>query len=239
MTAPQIDNPPRWTLEGFRLGAWTILPLMPGLFAFGMAFGTVAARKGFSLLDALAMSGTVYAGVAQLVAVESWPERLTLSTIAATAAVTGLISSRFLLIGASLRPWLGSQPAWKIYPALFLLVEPNWLMSMRYRANGGSDPAYLLGGGVVIYSVWVLSSAVGYWLGASIADPNRFGLDLVMPAFFMAMLVSMWRGLRRSAGSIIGAVVALATYQLFGGFWYVVTGALAGSVAGGFIDDQE
>ena len=133
------DLPPRWTLEGFRLGAWTILPLMPGLAAFAMAFGTVAARKGFSLADALAMSGTVYAGVAQLVVLESWPEKLTLPAIGGIVLVTALICSRFLLIGASLRPWLGSQPAAKIYPALFLLVEPNWLMSMRYRANGGSD----------------------------------------------------------------------------------------------------
>jgi len=153
MTASSEQPPPRWTLEGFRLGAWTILPLMPGLFAFGMAFGTVAARKGFSLIDAVIMSGTVYAGVAQLIVLESWPQRLTLPAIAATVAVTALISSRFLLIGASLRPWLGSQLPAKIYPALFLLTEPNWLMSMRYLAYGGSDPAYFLGGGAVIYCV--------------------------------------------------------------------------------------
>src|SRR5476651_1770240 len=163
---------PHWTYAAFREGVIATLPLMPGLFAFGMAFGTVAARKGFSLIDALVMSGTVYAGVAQLVVLESWPERLTLPVIASTAAVTALISSRFLLVGASLRPWLGSQPAAKIYPTLFLLVEPNWLMSMRYRANGGNDPAYLMGGGAMTYVIWVVSTAAGYWLGASIADPN-------------------------------------------------------------------
>jgi predicted branched-subunit amino acid permease len=239
MTTNQSDILPlRWTLEGFRLGAWTILPLMPGLFAFGMAFGTVAARKGFSLLDAVIMSGTVYAGVAQLVVLESWPERLNLPVIASTAAVTALISSRFLLIGASLRPWLGSQPASKIYPALFLLVEPNWLMSMRYRAGGGGDPAYFLGGGAVIYCVWVLATAAGYWLGTSIGDPHAFGLDLVMPAFFTAMLVSMWRGARASIGWVVGGAVAVATYYLFGGMWHLIAGALAGSVAGGFIDDR-
>ena len=41
-----------WTFGAFREGAVATFPLMPGLFAFGMAFGTVAARKGFSLLDA-------------------------------------------------------------------------------------------------------------------------------------------------------------------------------------------
>jgi predicted branched-subunit amino acid permease len=235
----QSEIPPRWTIEGFRLGAWTILPLMPGLFAFGMAFGTVAVRKGFSLLDALMMSGTVYAGVAQLVALETWPDKLTLPVIGGIVLVTGLICSRFLLIGASLRPWLGSQPAGKIYPVLFLLVEPNWLMAMRYRANGGSDPAYLLGGGVVIYGVWLLATAAGFWLGASIGDPHSFGIDMVMPAFFTAMLISMWRGLRASVGMIVGGAVAIATDYLFGGMWYLIVGALAGSVAGGFIDDRE
>jgi 4-azaleucine resistance transporter AzlC len=230
---------PAWTLGGFREGAWTILPLMPGLFAFGLAFGTVAARKGFSLLDALAMSATVYAGVAQLVALETWPDRLTLPVIGGIVLVTALISSRFLLIGASLRPWLGSQPASKIYPALFLLVEPNWLMSMRYRANGGSDPAYLLGGGVVIYFFWVTSTAAGYALGTSIGDPHRFGIDMVMPAFFTAMLISMWRGLRASSGMVVGGVVAIAVDFIFGGMWYLIVGALAGSVAGGFTDDPE
>ncbi len=234
----QPEAPPRWTLEGFRLGAWTILPLMPGLFAFGMAFGTVAVRKGFSLIDALLMSGTVYAGVAQLVVLESWPERLTLPAIASVAAVTALISSRFLLIGASLRPWLGSQPASKIYPTLFLLVEPNWLMTMRYRANGGNDPAYLLGGGAVIYLFWELGTAAGYWLGTSIADPHAFGLDLIMPAFFVAMLVSMWNGARASTGWVVGGAVAVVVDYLFGGMWYLIAGALSGSVAGGFADDR-
>jgi 4-azaleucine resistance transporter AzlC len=232
-------SPPRWTPDGFREGAWQILPLMPGLFAFGLAFGTVAARKGFSLLDAMMMSGTVYAGVAQLVALETWPEKLTLPVIGGIVLVTALISSRFPLIGASLRPWLGSQPASKIYPALFLLVEPNWLMSMRYRANGGSDPAYLLGGGAVIYGVWLLATAAGFWLGASIGDPHAFGIDMVMPAFFTAMLISMWRGARASVGMVVGGAVAVASDYLFGGMWYLIVGALAGSVTGGFVDDRE
>ena len=42
------ETPSAWTLEGFRQGALEILPLSPGLFAFGLAFGTVAARKGFT-----------------------------------------------------------------------------------------------------------------------------------------------------------------------------------------------
>src|SRR3974390_3304138 len=107
-----------WTRDAFWEGAAAMLPLLPGLIAFGFAFGTVAARKGFSLFEAIMMSATVYAGVAQIVVVESWPQQLTAGAIAAGAAVTALICSRFLLIGASMRPWLGGLPATKIYPML-------------------------------------------------------------------------------------------------------------------------
>ena len=214
-----------------------MLPLLPGLIAFGFAFGTVAARKGFSLFEACMMSATVYAGVAQIVVVESWPQQLTAGAIAAGAAVTALVCSRFLLIGASMRPWLGGLPATKIYPMLYLLSEPPWLLSTRYYRNGGNDPAFVLGCCAITWVTWVLSTAPGYWLGAVIGDPQRFGLDLVMPAFFVAMLVSLWQGPRRAISWVVGSAVALATAQFFGGFWYVVTGALAGSITGGFIDD--
>jgi predicted branched-subunit amino acid permease len=237
MNTPPKISAPRWTTEGFRLGAWAILPLLPGVFAFGMAFGTVAARKGFSLIETFAMSATVFAGMAQFIVLESWPERLTLTAIASAGAITAIVCLRFLLISASLRPWVGGSPPGKIYPTLYLLTESNWLLSMRYRADGGRDPAYLLGSGIMTWIAWVLAAAPGYWLGASIGDPQRYGLDLVMPVFFCAMLVPLWRGSRRAISWIVAGAAALAADYVLGGLWYVIAGAVAGSIAGGFIDD--
>lgn len=215
-----------------------MLPLVPGVFVFGMGFGTVAAGKGFSLIDTFVMSATVFAGMAQFIVLQSWPDGLTLSTIAGAALIAGMVSSRFLLIGASLRPWIGRSPARKVYPTLWLLTDTNWIVSMRYYGEGGRDAGYLLGSGVMMWCTWVLSAAPGYLLGASIGDPRVFGLDLVMPVFFAAMLVPLWRGPRRSIGWIVGGGVALAVDQVVGGFWYVLLGALAGAVAGGLVDDR-
>jgi len=227
----------RWTFDGFRDGALATLPLLPGVCAFAMAFGTVAAREGFSLLDACLMSATVYAGVAQIIVVDAWPAQLTVATILAAAVLTGLICSRFILIGASMRPWLGGMPARKVYPTLYLLTEPPWLLSTRYYRRGGRDPAFVLGSGAVTWVTWVVATVPGYWLGASVADPHRFGLDMIMPAFFVAMLTSLWQGPRRSIGWLVGAAVAIVTAQLFGGFWYVAAGAVAGSIVGAFTND--
>jgi 4-azaleucine resistance transporter AzlC len=231
-------QPPRWTLDGFRAGAMATVPLLPGLCAFAIAFGTVAARKGFSLLDACLMSATVFSGVAQIIVVDAWPNELTAATIFASALITALICSRFILIGASMRPWFGALPErGLVYLTLYLLVEPPWLLGTRYYNNGGRDPAFVLGSCVVCWLSWVIPTIPGYWLGASIGDPQRFGIDLIMPAFFVIMLLSMWQGPRRAISWIVGSVVAVVVAQLFGGFWYVLAGALAGSVVGGFVDD--
>ncbi len=231
----QAQSPPRWTFDGFRLGAVATLPLLPGVFAFGVAFGTVAARNGLTLVETLLMSATVNAGTAQIVVLESWPGQLTFAAIAGMALITAVVCMRFLMIGASLRPWLGGSAAPKVYPSLFVLTEPNWILSMRYRAQGGSDAAYFTGAGVVIWCVWVLSAAPGHWLGTSV-DPHRFGLDLIVPAFFSAMLVSLWRGAGGAISWAVGAAVAVAVDQTIGGSWSVLAGAFAGMASAGVID---
>jgi predicted branched-subunit amino acid permease len=230
---------PRWTLDGFRIGVIAMLPLVPGLIAFGVAYGVVAAQKGFTLIDAVLMSVTVFSGTAQMVALEVWPDRLTVATILTLGLVTGTVGLRFLLIGASLRPWLGTLPSAKIYPTLFLLTDTSWLLAMRYRQQGGNDAAMLLGCSVASWVVWVVSCIPGFVLGSMIGDAHRFGLDLVVPVFFAAMLVPLWHGARRALAWSIAGAIALAADQLVGGWWFVLAGALAGSVAGGFIDDRE
>jgi predicted branched-subunit amino acid permease len=60
---------------------------------------------------------------------------------------------------------------------------------------------------------------------------------MVIPAFFTAMLVSLWQGPRKSIGWVIGGVVAVLADVTLGGFWYVALGGLAGAVAGGLTDE--
>jgi predicted branched-subunit amino acid permease len=227
---------PHWTFAAFREGVIATAPLMPGLFAFGMAFGTVAARQGFSLFDTVAMSAIVFSGVAQIIVVDAWPRELTAATIFAASVVTFVICSRFILISAAMRPLLSRLPAAQVYPFLHFLVEPPWLLSIRYQREGGTDPGFVIGSAASCWVVWVAATAPGFWLGAA-ADPFRFGLDMVVPAFFTAMLVALWEGPRKSVGWAVGGVVAVATEMAFGGFWYLVLGALAGSVVGGLVDE--
>ena len=241
--SPDADTPaaavPPWTLLGFNLGMRLALPVLPGMIAFGLAVGATAARKGFSFVDSLLMNVFVYAGMSQLVAMEAWPERVTMGALAALMVLMITINARMLLMSAALHPWLSASSPWRIYPTLHVLTDPSWLIAMRYRANGGADAGVLLGSSVLLALAWISATCLGHVGGMLIADPRRYGIDLVMPIFFAAMLIPLWRGGRPAIAWIVAGAVAVAVHQLTGGWWFIVAGAIAGSVVGGFLDDAE
>ncbi len=231
---PSVPDRPTWSLAGLRLGAWLLLPSLPGMMTFAVAVGATEARKGFDLLTALLMNFWVYAGASQLVAMEAWPRHMTAAGVMALALVVATVNARMLLFGASLRPWLGPLPAWQIYPLLQFSTDPGWVMMMRYRAEGGNDAAAFVGGAIVVLVAWIAATVVGFELGALAADPRKLALDLVLPIFFAAMVVPLWRGRRRAIAWGIAGAVALATQYLVGGWWFIIAGAIAGSIAEGF-----
>lgn len=230
---------PYWSMAGLSLGARLAVPFLPGTAVFAAAFGTIAAQKGLTLAEAVLMSAVVFAGASQLVAMEVWAEPLTLATVASIAVVTAIVNMRFLLMGASLRPWFGPLPAWQVYPVLLTTTDANWLVAIRYRTEGGGDAAVYLGVALTLWVFWVGSTVPGYLLGAVVSDPKRFGLDLVMPAFFAAMMIPLWRGPRRGVGWAVAGAVALAVAHLVPGWWFIVIGALAGALIGGLLDDRD
>lgn len=232
-----VFDHPVWSLDGLRLGTALMAPALPGMMAFAVAVGATEARKGFALAEALLMNLLVYAGASQMVAMEAWPQRITFAAVAALALIVGTVNARMLLFGASLRPWLGPLPGWQIYPLLQLTTDPGWIICMRYRAEGGNDAGVFLGGALVVWVGWLTATMVGYLAGALVADPRAIALDLVLPIFFAAMLVPLWGGRRRAIAWSIAGAVALATEHFVSGWWFVVTGAIAGSIAEGFAED--
>lgn len=236
---PQKGRSPRWGLAGLRYGVKHTLPLLPGTAVFGMAFGTVAAQKGLTLVETTAMSAFVFSGAAQMVAMEIWSHPITIGTILTLAASTFVVGLRMVLMGMSLHPWLGHLPAIQIYPPLLLNTDSTWMIALRYREEGGDDPSVVLGAGLALWVMWVPSCVAGYVVGNLIANPQRYGLDLILPIFFVAMLVPLWRGARGAIPWAIAGVTALAAQFLIPGYWYIVIGAVAGAVSGGFIDERE
>lgn len=218
-----------FTWAGLRAGAASVAAVAAGVFAYGLAFGVLAHQSGLTLAAALLMSAVVYAGSAQIVALQVWSAPVPLLAVCAANLA---MNARYILMGAALRPWLGGVTRLRAYGSLFVLGDGNWALAMRERAAGRLDAAYLLGGGLMMYVSWVTSTGLGHSLGLLIGAPRRLGLDFMLTAFCTTTVVALWRGRRDVWPMAVAAVAAVVTQQLVAGHWYILAGGLAGSAAG-------
>ena len=228
---------PTLTLKGLFEGATLLLPILPGLVVYGLAFGAAAAHRGVSLVEAVALSGIVYAGAAQMVSLEVWRESWTIGGVLTVALITATVNARFVLMGASLQPWLRGTPPLTAGSWLFFLVDANWLIASRYRESGGRDIGVFLGAGLLSWVLWVLATIPGHMAGTLVAEPRRYALDLVMPIFFAAMAVPLWRGVKASGRPwAVAGATALVVGQVAPGYAFIVAGALAGALTAAFTE---
>ncbi|MPR08772.1 AzlC family ABC transporter permease [Microvirga tunisiensis] len=227
---------PHFSTAGLRHGARAALPAFPGFIMFAVAFGTAAAQKGLSLGETLGLSAFVYAGASQMVGLEIWQQVWTPSTILTIMTVTAVVNARMILLGATLQPWLKDEPLARTALNLFLLTEAGWLVGTRYHSEGGRDVGVLLGCGIILWLVWLVATLTGFFAGALVPEPRRFGLDLVMPIFFGVMLVPLWKGAKLALPWLVAGLVSLVVHALVPGYVFIIAGALAGVAAGMLIE---
>jgi predicted branched-subunit amino acid permease len=234
----QQDTEPYWSAAGWWIGLRLSLPILASMVLFGLAVGAAGARAGLSFIDNLLMNVLVFAGVSQMVAFEIWPQVFTWDAVATLTLITAVVNSRMFLASASMHVWLARVPAWQSVPLLYYLTDTSWLVSMRYRADGGRDLAVCASATFLVVMVWLVTVVAGYVLGARVGNPRIYGLDLVMPVFFVVMLVPLWNGRRRAIGWGVAGLVALVSERLLPGWWFIIIGAVTGAVVGGLLEGR-
>ncbi len=222
-----------FTRQGVLAGFLATVPVALSIFIFGLVFGIVAGQKGLSALETVLMSGVVFAGASQMLAMELWHQPVPILTLGLAALIINL---RYLMMTAALKPWLASLPPWKAYGTLYLIADENWAVSISQMRAGGCDAGFLLGSGLAIYSFWLVASLIGRLFGAVIEQPERFGLDFVSTAVFVALAVGLWRGRGEILPWLVAGSVALLVKWLLPGTWYLIAGGLAGSLVGAWRD---
>lgn len=233
-----VDNGPLLSWAGILKGFVLIAPALPGVMVFGAAFGAAAAAKGLTLAETTTMSMMVYAGMAQMVALEAWPQAWSWAAVGSIALITAVVNSRMVLMGAAIHPWLKAHHDGFNAVHLFFFTDANWLVGTRYHADGGRDLGVLIGAGMALWVLWTAFTVPGHLAGALVTDPKRFALDLVMPVFFGIMLVPLWRGARAAAPWVVAGLVALAVSKLVSGQLYMLAGAIAGMAFAAFRPDE-
>jgi 4-azaleucine resistance transporter AzlC len=216
----------------FRRGLRSSLPITLGVAPAGLVLGAQAAQKGFSSVEVPLLTGLNFAGGSEFAAIGLWTSPPHILLI---AAITFLVNSRHILMGAALAPLIKHLPRRITYPALFLMCDESWAMALtdgKQRAASGIRPgfslAYYLAISAVFYFTWVICTTAGGVLGPVLGDLRVYGLDMAFPAIFLVLLRGMWKSSRDALPWLVSLVVAALTYRLVPGAWYVVAGAVSG-----------
>jgi 4-azaleucine resistance transporter AzlC len=223
------EAPIRFTRDGMAAGAVRSLPIATGALAFGVFYGFLAGQHGLTLLETALMSAWVFAGASQFLSVELWGDPLPVGALLATVLV---INVRHVLMGATIGPWFKHVRPAQAYVSLFFLTDESWGLSVAEIRQGRRDAAFMLGSGLTLYLFWNTGTILGRVFGEMLPDLNRYGIDFLGTAFFVALLAGFWRGRSDLLPWTVAAAVALVMERFVGGTWYILGGALAGSLVG-------
>lgn len=190
--------------ESFRRGVRLGLPYAAAGFVLSLSFGVLARQGGFSAAQAIVMSLIVFAGSAQFAAVTIMTGG---GSVLAAVAAASLANSRFLPMGIGLAPSLPGGPLARAAQGQ-TVVDASWALASR--GDGTFDRWQLFGTTAPQYVTWTLGTAVGALLGSNLGDTDRFGLDALFPAFFLALLIAEVRDVQARPVALAGAAIALA-----------------------------
>ncbi len=220
------------TWPGLRQGLRRMLPVGLFVLPFGIAFGAAAVDAGMTTLQAVVMSALVFAGASQFAALDLWHTPLPYLSL---ALVVLAVNARHIILGAALSPWVNSLSRSKRLLALGFMSDANFADSYAAFRKGGRDVGLLLGGGLMLWSIWIVGTALGAVAGAEIGALDRFGIDVVMAAFFAAIVVGELKTRASLLPVAIASAVTVLTLDLLPVGWNIIAAALCGGLAGALL----
>lgn len=219
----------------FWTGARAEIPLLVGVFPFGMIYGALALNAGLSTFAAQMMSSIVFAGSAQFITAQLVHDAAPGFVIVLTIAVVNL---RHMLYSASLAPYLAFvSTRWKTLLSYLLTDEAYAPTIIKYEREGVQPFShwFLLGAGLSLWTTWQISTALGIFLGTAI--PESWSLDFALPLTFIAMVVPVLKGRPYIAAALSAGVTALVAYSLPYKLGLILA-ALVGIAVGTFLEGR-
>ena len=212
------------TRAEFRRGLRDIVPIMIATVPFGIVYGALAEKTGLSLGENLAMSGLVYAGASQFVALQFWAHPLPFWTIFLSVLAVNL---RHVLYSAALGRKIGHWPPPARYAGFGLLVDPIFALA---ELRGGERPsaAYYFGIAVPLYLNWIAATAIGALFGNLITDPQAIGFDFVVTSYFIFLVVGFRKRPNALPVILASAAGSVLVFLTAGPPWHFAGGAVAG-----------
>ncbi len=219
--------------QEIQAGIIDTLPLLLAIVPFGFVVGVAAAAAGVSTSLAVATSGLIFAGAAQLATMSLLEAGAAWPTIIGTTLV---INARHIMYSGTLVKPLGHLSRGWRWLLSYLMVDQMFALTVTRSADGNDHPHlhwYSASIGGFLWVVWMTATVVGVALGASV--PDSWGLTFAAPLIFIGLtfpaLVDRATYVAALASGLTAIVAAPLPFNLG-----LLTAAAVGITAGVLVD---
>ena len=188
------------------------VPVLTGFGFLGLTYGVYMSAQGFNFLYPFLISLTVFGGSLQFVAVN-----LLLGAFAPlqALAVSLALQARHLFYGISMLDRFKGTGAKKPY-LIFGMCDESFAINHSATIPDGIDRGWFMFWVTLLnQSYWVIASALGGLLGSLITFDTT-GIDFVMTAMFVVILLEQILKERSLYTAAIGVSASLLALVLFG-----------------------
>ncbi|MGH8958476.1 MAG: AzlC family ABC transporter permease [Acidimicrobiia bacterium] len=220
--------------ESFRQGFRDTLPLIPPLIVFGLVYGALAARVGFSPVVAGLSSVLIVSGSAQLAMVGLIP----FGVAPVLVATTGL-ALRHIPMAIHISDLIGPVSPWQRFHLAWILVDESYGLTVAGAEKGVNDlAAYKTAADFTLYASWIATTVIGTVIGAQL-DPARYGLDAVIPLVFLGLAAAIIRGWRRWLSAALAVGTTFLAVAFLPRAWQLTTAAFVAALLAAVIPGPE
>ncbi len=133
------------------------------------------------------MSGAVFAGGSQFVALDLWTSPAAWMSLGLAALI---VNVRHVLMGTSIVRKMERFRGVAKPIALFFLADEIWAFAERRAAERPLTPAFYAGTTLPMVAGWLVSTVAGTLAGAVLGDPKVYGFDFAFIAIFIGLLAA-------------------------------------------------
>lgn len=221
-------------LAGIRAG----IPVIFGFIPVGIAYALMARQAGFTAMETIYMSISVFAGASQMMATGMYAQN---AGIAAIVLATFLLNLRHLIMSTCVMNKMQPAPVLLKLLASFGVTDESFALFTTAKEEH-SHIAYFFGMITVTYSSWIAGSAIGALASDFLPAILTASFGIALYAMFIGLLVPSIPGnLRLGLLVLLTAVCNTILTQIIPSSWALIVSTLVCTFAGMFfveLDDD-
>lgn len=194
------------------------VPVFTGYIVLGAAFGILMDSKGLSIIWIFLSSTFIYAGSMQFVAV---------ALLAAgfdpmnAFIMTLMVNARHLFYGVSMLSKFRGTGNLKPYLICSLTDESFSILCSTNPPPGIDKKWFMFFLSSLNHFYWISGSVLGGVIGSFISF-NTKGIDFVLTALFVVILINQWNATKNHIPAYIGIFSAILCRLLFGASDFII-----------------